>query len=187
VTKGIQVINLSIGGYGQPDPVEAQLFQTLISHGVSVVAAMGNDNTSRPSYPAAIPGVIAVGATKINDTRSSFSNFGSYIALCAPGSGIWSTLPTYPGQTGFWPVFGSNPPTPEQPMTRETDYASWDGTSMATPHVTAAAALALAKHGNLSPADLKALLMQAVDQVPGMGGRDFTMYYGAGRLNLLKL
>jgi len=187
LSREVKVINLSIGGYGQPDPVESQLFQSLIARGISVVAAMGNDNTSKLSYPAAIPGVIAVGATKLDDVRSSFSNFGPHIALTAPGSGIWSTLPTYPGQTGFCPVPGSNPPSPEQPMTRETDYASWDGTSMATPHVTAAAALALTKHGTLTPAQMKTVLMNAVDKVAGMDSQDFTNYYGAGRLNLLKL
>jgi subtilisin family serine protease len=187
VDAGVQVINLSIGGPGTPDEVEKALFQALIDNNVGIVAAMGNENSSQKSYPAAIPGVIAVGATSINDARASFSNYGNHIALCAPGVGIWSTLPTYAGQTGFFPAPGASPPTPGQPMTRETDYDSWDGTSMATPHVTAAAALALAKQGNMTSANLKSHLMKAVDRVPGMQGQNFTTFYGAGRLNLLKL
>jgi subtilisin family serine protease len=186
VDAGVQVVNLSIGGYGTPDPVESGLFQALINNNVAVVAAMGNDNTSQLSYPAAIPGVIAVGATSLDDTRASFSNFGSHIALSAPGVTIWSTLPTYPGQTGFY-YAGAGNLTVGQPMARETNYAAWNGTSMATPHVTAAAALALQKNGVLSPADLKKLLMRAAEKVPDMNGEDFTPNFGAGRLNLLNL
>jgi|HubBroStandDraft_6_1064221.scaffolds.fasta_scaffold65466_2 subtilisin family serine protease len=185
---GIQVINLSIGGYGAPDPQERTLFQSLIQGGVSVVAAMGNDNTSNPSYPAAFDGVIGVGATAADDTRAQFSNSGPNIALSAPGVGIWSTLPTYPGQTGFYAVRGAAGGWIKgAPMTRETDYDAWDGTSMACPHVTASAALAIAKYGTLSPAAMKAKLQAAVDVVPDMQGQNFTNYYGSGRLNLLKL
>jgi subtilisin family serine protease len=185
---GIQVINLSIGGYGEPDFQEQQLFQQLLNRGVSIVAAMGNDATSQPSYPAAIPGVIAVGATSADDTIADFSNYGPHIALSAPGKAVWSTLPTYPGQDGFRGVIGPDgKPKPGQPIPRETDYDAWDGTSMATPHVTAAAACALGQYTGLSPANLKALLMRAVDQVPDMQGQPFTPNYGAGRLNLLKL
>jgi hypothetical protein len=170
----IQVINLSIGGRGEPDFQEKQLFNHLISSGVTVVAAMGNENSTIPSYPAALPGVVAVGATDLDDTRANFSNMGPHITLSAPGVGIWSTLPTYPGQV-------------EAGRPRDTDYDAWAGTSMATPHVTAAAACAAAMKSGLSPADMMALLMQAVDKVDDMAGEDFTNEFGAGRLNLMKL
>jgi subtilisin family serine protease len=185
---GVQVVNLSIGGAGVPDPQEQALFQALIDGGISVVAAMGNENSAQPSYPAAIPGVIAVGATAIDDSRADFSNFGPHIALSAPGVSIWSTLPTYAGQSGFYAVQGSGGGWVRgEPMRRETDYDAWQGTSMATPHVTATAALALAKYPGLSPAQMKARLQQAVDKVPGMNGQAFTKEFGSGRLNLLKL
>jgi subtilisin family serine protease len=183
---GVQVINLSIGGGGPPDTVESQLFQTLVESGVVVVAAMGNESTSRKSYPAAIPGVVAVGATNVNDQRARFSNYGGHIALTAPGVSIWSSLPRYPGQTEFRAVIGPDgQPAKGDPVSRETDYDAWDGTSMATPHVTAAAALALAKE--VAAAGMKDHLMKAVDVVPGMNGQNFTPYFGAGRLNLTKL
>lgn len=188
VEEGEQVVNLSIGGYGPPDPQESQLFRALIDNGCVVVAAMGNENTSTSSYPAAIPGVVAVGATGLDDRRASFSNVGNHIALSAPGVGIWSTLPTYPGHTGNRAtVSSSGKIVPGAPIMRETNYAAWDGTSMATPHVAAAAALAIAKYGPTSLANLVQRLKSATDTVAGMGNSTFTTEYGSGRLNLLKV
>ena len=186
----IDVINLSIGGSGKPDPQESQLFKSLLLKGTAIVAAMGNERQdgSPISYPAAIPGVIAVGATGADDRIALFSNRGGHISLCAPGVGIWSTLPTYPGQTGFAAVAGANgQPRQGKPFRREINYDSWDGTSMASPHVAAAAALLIAKTGQMSPADVRQSLTEAADKVPAMGGNDFDQDYGTGRLNLLRL
>jgi subtilisin family serine protease len=160
----------------------------LIQAGTTVVAAMGNENSGNLSYPAAIPGVIAVGASSINDTRASFSNFGSHITLVAPGVGIWSTLPTYAGNTGYR-ARPTAPPQPDftRPLPRDIDYASWDGTSMASPHVAAAVALLLAKTPLLTPAAVKQKLQAAAVKVPAMQGQNFTSEYGYGRLDLVKL
>jgi subtilisin family serine protease len=188
--EGVKVINLSIGGTGEPDPNERSLFEQLDNAGVTIVAAMGNEReqNSPISYPAAIPGVIAVGATRINDQVADFSNRGAHISLAAPGDGIWSTLPTYPGQTGYRRKTGTaGNPTPGEPDKRDVEYAAWNGTSMATPHVSAAAALLLAKTPGLSPAQVRDQLMKTCDRVPGMGNKPHHPDYGAGRLNLLKL
>ncbi|MER8389502.1 S8 family serine peptidase [Mesorhizobium sp. M0965] len=186
----VDVVNLSIGGPGEPDPQERQLFDLLVADGVTVVAAMGNERSlgSPISYPAAIPGVIGVGATTINDRVADFSNRGGHISIAAPGVGIWSTLPTYPGQTGF--VAATRPDgtsIPGAPKSRDTNYASWQGTSMASPHVAAAAALVLANKGRMPGGDVRTALMNSADPVPGMGGAAFHPDYGAGRLNLVKL
>jgi subtilisin family serine protease len=136
VESPVDVLNLSIGGPGVPDAVERSLFDQLIAAGVTICAAMGNERQhgSPTSYPAAIPGVIAVGATALDDSVTVFSNSGNHIALSAPGKAIWSTLPTHPGQTGFGAVVAPNGmPQQGKPMRRETDYDAWDGTSMATP------------------------------------------------------
>jgi hypothetical protein len=90
-----------------------------------VVAAMGNDNTGSPSYPAAYPGVIAVAATDSADHKASFSNFGNWVDVSAPGVGIWST---------YW----------------DDTYASLNGTSMASPHVAGVAALILSRNSSLT-------------------------------------
>jgi subtilisin family serine protease len=190
VDAGVDVVNLSIGGPGKPDHQEQQLFDLLLARGTTVVAAMGNDRMSGSpiSYPAAISGVIAVGASNLDDTIANFSNRGDHVVLCAPGKAIWSTLPTYSGQFGFEAATGSDGrPIEGKALRRETDYDAWDGTSMACPHVAASTALLLARRGKIGPSDVRERLMKAADKLPGMSGREVDADYGAGRLNLLRL
>jgi subtilisin family serine protease len=131
-----QVINLSLGGPDE-DPTENILIEYAIEQGVTVVAAMGNDGVDIPHYPAALPGVIAVGAVDEALERADFSNIGNHIRLVAPGVQIWSTTPKQSS------LFGAT-----------TGYASCNGTSMATPFVSGTVALLLAG-GPRSPAQIK--------------------------------
>ncbi|MEC9488864.1 MAG: S8 family serine peptidase [Halanaerobium sp.] len=151
------VINMSLGGIGfssfQQDAIEYAL-----AHDVVVVAAMGNDSRSIYSYPAAFQGVIAVGATNYRDEKASFSTTGSWISISAPGEDILSTVP-YDG------------------------YERWDGTSMATPFVTGAAALVLSEFPELTPAEVKNQLEQTADD---LGAPGFDNEFGFGRLNLAR-
>jgi hypothetical protein len=195
--EGVDVINLSIGGRGQPSAQEQQAINALLADNVAIVAAMGNERLqgSPVSFPAAIQDVIAVGATRPDDRVANFSNRGNHITLCAPGVAIWSTLPTNSGQSGFEVAFDPNgQPQQGKRLPRETDYDAWDGTSMATPHVSAATALAIAKHrqqtggaGRPTTQALKSLLTSSCDPTPEMGAQAFHPDYGAGRLNLERL
>jgi subtilisin family serine protease len=188
--QGVDVINLSIGGGAAPDPQEQALLDGLIDSGTTIVAAMGNERQegSPTSYPAAVPGVLAVGATSRDDKVANFSNRGSHISISAPGVAIWSTLPAKPGQFGFQATIGpGGRPKQGKSFSRETDYDAWDGTSMATPHVSGAAALLLANKGKMAPSAVRTKLMKAADKVAGMSGRATHPDYGAGRLNLFKL
>lgn len=169
VEHGANVINLSLGVYGGSKPVERAVRYAL-AKGVVVVAAMGNDREDsyleygiHPSYPAALPGVIAVGATDDRDQVASFSNAGKWISVSAPGVDILSTTPTY---------------EVSDPLPYE--YGSMSGTSMATPYVAGVAALLLSLYPNMTPAQVKARLESTADDV-GIPG--FDVYTGHGRIN----
>jgi subtilisin family serine protease len=167
-TAGMRVLNLSIGGtlYTQ---TEALLIRRLIDAGCTVVAAMGNEYLAgNPiEYPAAYPGVMAVGAINEANRRAYFSNTGPHITLTAPGEHILSTVPMKASA-----------------YRHETQYAAWSGTSMATPHVTAAVALLLAKHPAYGPATVAKRLQHTATKLSAMKNRTTTKEYGFGLLNL---
>jgi hypothetical protein len=170
VNAGISAVNLSLGGT-QRDPTEELLIRRLIDRGVAVVAAMGNEyqDGDPVEYPAAFPGVIAVGAVNELMRRAAFSNTGGHICISAPGKNILSTLPLKPS-----------------PYREETEYASWDGTSMATPHVTAAIGMMRQRNPALDVAAVTARLESTAQKVPAMKGKTRTTQYGSGVLDLEK-
>ena len=169
--SGAKVLNLSLGGT-QSSQAEQLLFERLERAGVTVVAAMGNehDHGNPVEYPAAYDYVFAVGAVAETNHRSPFSNTGPHIGIGAPGSNVLSTLPVEA--------------SPYRPDTR---YASWSGTSMATPHVAAAAALVAAQHPDWTPADTKEHLRSRAAKVADMGGKSFTEEFGGGLLDIASL
>jgi subtilisin family serine protease len=170
-SSGAKVLNLSLGGT-QSSQAEQLLFDRLERAGVTVVAAMGNehDHGNPVEYPAAYEHVLAVGALAETNRRSPFSNTGKHIGLAAPGSNVLSTLPTEPSS-----------------VRPDTQYASWSGTSMATPHVAAAAALVAAQHPDWTPADTKEHLRTRAAKVADMRGKGFTEEFGTGLLDIAAL
>ncbi|MCU1381208.1 MAG: hypothetical protein JWN29_4191, partial [Acidimicrobiales bacterium] len=90
VDAGADIINLSLSGSGY-DPGLAAAVTYAVAHQVLVVAASGNDGLDAPQYPADLPGVISVGASDQADQRASFSNYGSWVDVVAPGVSIAST------------------------------------------------------------------------------------------------
>jgi len=105
--QGARIINISAGGNGYSSSEESGYYK-LSTLGVLVIAAAGNDNNNVPFYPASYSSVISVAATDLSNNKASFSNYNSYVDVAAPGVGIYSTV--------------------------HNGYASWAGTSMATPH-----------------------------------------------------
>jgi hypothetical protein len=167
--SGARVLNLSLGGT-QRSETEAILFRQLDAARIVVAAAMGNagEEGNPTMYPAAYPGVLAVGAVAESLRRASFSNTGRHIGISAPGVNILSTLPTRPAP----------------PYRSESEYASWSGTSMATPHVAGAAALVLARNTGWTAQQAKDRLRGTATKVAGMRGRPWTPSYGDGLLNV---
>ena len=166
----IKVINLSIGGT-EHSKAEAAIFEELADAGVVVAAAMGNEfeDGNPKEYPAGYPGALGVGAIDENDKRASFSCTGAHIGLVAPGVNILSTVPRVKAS-----------------FADTTDYDSWPGTSMATPHVTGAAALVYgntAKSKTAADAVVKRLT-STTKKLPGMKKKKFTREYGSGLLDL---
>lgn len=168
IDAGAKVLSLSLGGTIRSQ-AEQLLFNRLARFGVSVVAAMGNEyELGNPTeYPAGYDNVLAVGATAETDLRAAYSNTGRHIAIVAPGSNILSTLPTS-----------------RSAYRDESHYAAWSGTSMATPHVAAAAALLFAKHPEWARDSINQRLLDTARKLPDMRGRGSTQAYGNGLLDL---
>jgi thermitase len=140
---GANVISMSLGGGSF-----TQSFQDAINYAYSkgciIVAAAGNSNTSAVSYPAAYSNVLSVASTAENDTRSSFSNYGSWVDVAAPGSNILS-LKLGGGTT------------------------TMSGTSMATPMVAGLASLAWSKNTGYSNATVINRILNTSDKIAGTG------------------
>jgi thermitase len=152
--ENVNVISLSLGG-----PTTSPTLESAVRYakdkGILVVAAMGNDGDDVPQYPAAIPGVLGVGATTSKDEIAYFSSRGNHISVSAPGDLIMSCIP------------GGK-------------YERFSGTSMACPHVAGLAALVKSKHPTLGAADLRARIEKGAQD---LGAKGFDPVFGHGRIN----
>ena len=155
----VRVLSNSWGGGGFSQALQDAITRANTAD-MLFVAAAGNSNSNNdvtPNWPSNYPvaNVLAVAATDNRDNKSSFSSFGAtMVDLGAPGTNIVSTV-------------------------RNGAFATFSGTSMATPHVAGAAALVLSRC-NLNTAALKANLMNNVDPISALAGRTVT----GGRLNV---
>lgn len=142
VDHGAKVINLSLGGPGSSTLQSAVDYAS--SKGAFLACAAGNSNTSSTSssYPAAYSSCFAVASTTSTDARSSFSNYGNWVEVAAPGSSIYST----------WINSG---------------YNTISGTSMATPHVAGLAGL-LASQGRTAT-QIRDRICSTSDRIAGTG------------------
>lgn len=156
--RGARVINLSLGGTSA-----SSTLQNAVSYawnkGCVIIAAAGNNASSATVYPAAYPNVVAVSATTSSDTRASFSSYGSFVDLCAPGENITTT----------WLNSG---------------YITISGTSFSSPLTAGVAALAISLNPELSNAQVGSLLAANADD---LGAAGYDIYFGAGRLNAARV
>lgn len=152
-TRAAKVINLSLGGVGACDTTMQNAINAVRARGAVVVVAAGNENAdAAQSSPASCTGVITVAAVARNGGKASYSNYGSVVSIAAPGGdggdGILSTINT-----------GLTSPVAD-------GYASYMGTSMATPHVSGVAALMLSKNPNLTPDEVAVRLKASARPFP---------------------
>ena len=152
-----KVINMSLGGSGSCDTTSQNAITSARSRGTVVVVAAGNSNANAANFsPASCSGVITVAAVNRNGGRASYSNFGSVVAVAAPGgsndgiaaNNILSTLNA-----------GAKAPGADS-------YAYYAGTSMATPHVVGVVALMLSKNPALTPDEVATRLKASTRAFP---------------------
>ena len=158
IAAGADVISMSWGGPGFSQTGQ-NLVNQAANQGIVMVAAAGNSNTNTQYYPAAYNNVISVASSTQNDTRSSFSNYGNWVDITAPGSGIFSTLA------------GSN-----------SQYGSQSGTSMACPMVAGLCALMKSYVPSATPSVIENCLTSGADNIDSQNP-NFVGQLGAGRIN----
>ena len=161
---------MSLGGehfsYDLADAVAAAQAQNAV-----VVAAAGNENTSRLGYPASYEGVISVGATDLSGGRAPYSNFGSRIDVVAPGGNLAEDRDGDGYKDGIVSTWWDEDQN-------EPNYSLMVGTSMAAPHVAGVVSLMLAVNPNLTPSQVRQIVQQtAVDL--GDPGRDDAVGFGS--------
>lgn len=152
--RGARIINLSLGGTSSSRTLQSA-GDYAWGKGSVLVADAGNNGNNVAVYPAARNNVLAVSALNKADTRTSWSNYGSYVDLSAPGEGIVTT----------WPGGG---------------YVSISGTSFSSPIVAGVVSLALSSNPSLSNSEMVNLLQNTSDDI---GATGYDVYFGAGRVN----
>jgi thermitase len=152
--RGVRVINLSLGGTSG-----SQTLQDAVAYawnkGAVVVAAAGNNGNNIPCYPAAYTQAVAVSATNSSDLRTSWSNYGTYVDIAAPGENIITTA------------------APDV-------YSSANGTSFSSPVTSGVVALMAAANPQLTNAKLVDLLLRNADDIAAPG---VDVDSGNGRVN----
>ena len=155
VDAGSNVVSMSLGGSGSSTS-EENAFDDAYNAGVLLIAASGNDGTSSGndsfSYPASYDSVMSVAAIDSSKSVASWSQKNSQVEIAAPGVSVNSTLP-------------------------DDSYEAWSGTSMATPHVSAVAALVWSHFQNCTASQMRAALN---DSAEDLGSSGWDQSYGNG-------
>lgn len=158
---GAKIISCSWGGPGG-GAFGQDVINYAVGKGCLVVVAAGNSGTNDPIYPAAYNGVFAVANVLSTDVKASSSSYGYHVAISSPGTSIYSTI-------------------------NNSRYGYKSGTSMATPIVSSAAALVLAKNPTLNGIQAGEILRLNTDDIYSLAGNaSYKNQLGSGRLNVYK-
>lgn len=153
VNNGAKVINMSLGQRVSSRTLEAAV-NNAWNRGVVLVAAAGNAGTQAQIYPGAYPKVIAVAATDNFDNKASFSSYGKWVDVAAPGVNVYSTFPNH----DFALMTQYN---------RSVKYDMGSGTSMASPIVAAVAALVWGKNAGATNETVRGKVELTADPIKG--------------------
>ena len=177
--NGADVINMSLGG-----PLPSFVLKRAIDHahdkGTLVVSAAGNAGKRAPSYPAAYKNSMAIAATQYDQHTTFYSQWGDFVDIAAPGGN------TRVDQNGDGRPDGIMQEThPRGGKTDQHEFALYMGTSMASPHVAAAAAMVIAA-GVTGPENVKQVLLDTADDSmrKHYDDKEFAERYGAGLLRV---
>ncbi|SPP99478.1 Serine protease, subtilase family [Candidatus Sulfobium mesophilum] len=155
--RGVRVLNMSFGS-----PTGSSTLQNAINYawnkGALIFAAAGNSANSTPNFPASGQNVVAVSATASTDSLASFSSYGSWVDISAPGASILTT-------------------------TNGGSYGSVSGTSFSSPIAAAVAALVIGTNPSLTNVQVEQILKENADD---LGTSGFDQYFGYGRVNAYK-
>ncbi len=154
--SGADIINLSWGS-SVFSATAQNIINYAISKGCLIVAAAGNDNVNTAFYPAAYNGVLSVAATSSDDTKASFSNYGNWVDVSAPGDNIYSTLP------------GGN-------------YGYFSGTSMAAPLVAGLAGLMKSLNPGMPAGDIVNCIQNTAVNINALNP-SYSGSLGSGRID----
>lgn len=165
--NGAKVINMSLGG-SFPSKTLQNAIDYAWRKGVLLACAAGNNGNKQRVYPAYYQNCMAVAATDENDKKTSFSTYGTWVDVAAPGVNIFSSFPNHP----FY--IGTN-------YGRSQNYDYGSGTSMATPHVAGLAGLVFGKYPSFSNSQVRQKIESTADRIYGTG-----TYWTKGRINAFK-
>jgi PKD repeat protein len=153
---GADIISNSWSGPNYSEAAK-EVIEYATALGCIVVVAASNDNSNLPQYPGSYPGAISVAAVNSDDTRASFSNYGPHVDIAAPGVGILSTVTS-------------------------GGYASWNGTSMATPMVSGLLGLVKSFYPSWTNEELINQVIGTTDDIDELNP-EYENLLGDGRIN----
>jgi subtilisin family serine protease len=166
--NGAKVFNASWGSSAYPPLVAA--VNAAVSVGMTITSAAGNDDDEVASYLSGRSDVIAVAATNSTDGKASFSSYGTWVDVSAPGQSIFTTMYNRTGS-------GSTLHT----------YGTISGTSFSSPITAGMAAIIYSAFPGISGPDARAMIVASTDFIDDVNAPQYAGKLGSGRINLLKI
>lgn len=164
---GMVAMNLSLGGSIESKSEKDAIRYAAVTKGVLVIAAAGNSGSGKVGCPACDPNAISVSATNWSDGLTTYSQYGTGLDIAAPGGQLYSNTTD---EMGIWSAYLNG------------GYTMLQGTSMATPQVTGAAAVIASKTG-LRGSALRSRLESTADDIGTVG---YDTKFGNGRVNVYR-